>query len=68
MDKYCENCGTRLWANSCPNCDEEYCIIERQCEFLPEGGLSIEFLQKAAEGAERTEQRRITNIKRLATK
>lgn len=34
MGKYCEDCGTRMWGNACPNCQEEYCIEMEQGEFI----------------------------------
>lgn len=34
MSGYCDDCGTKLWGNACPNCDEEYCIVTHQAEFV----------------------------------
>lgn len=45
--KACEDCGTRLSNDICPNCHEELYIFETQTEFLPP--LSDEFAVQVKE-------------------
>lgn len=32
MSNYCEDCGTKLIENMCPNCEEEYFIEKQRLE------------------------------------
>jgi hypothetical protein len=32
MSNYCEDCGTKLIENICPNCEEEYFIEKQRLE------------------------------------
>lgn len=52
--KACKNCGTRIYNNTCPNCQEELYIVETQSEDLPPT-LSPEFSRKVSE--QRAERR-----------
>jgi len=53
MSKYCDDCGTRMWGNACPNCHEEYCIEQEQGEFIER--RSDEWIQKVEEQKEQIE-------------
>lgn len=48
MSGHCEDCGTRMWGNMCPNCHEELCIVAHQAEHITEP-LSPEFQAKVRE-------------------
>lgn len=51
----CEDCGTRRYGRTCPNCSEELFIYETQNEFLPET-LSTGFVDKVREQEEKRKQ------------
>ena len=47
-DKYCENCGCRMYGGICSNCQEELYIFENQSADI-DFPLSDEFMQKVKE-------------------
>lgn len=55
--KVCEDCGTRLSKDACPNCDEEYVIVRDQGRDLT-WPLSEEFSAAVDEQTARVSRRR----------
>lgn len=45
---HCDNCGTRMAHDLCPNCHEEAFIVETQSDYLPDY-LSDDFVRAVGE-------------------
>lgn len=50
MANYCEDCGTKMWGNRCPNCHEESIILDQYFEQgMNPPPEDSEFMKKAQE-------------------
>lgn len=56
--KYCENCGTRMYNNTCSNCSEELYILENQGDFI-DFPLSDDFQKKVKIQMQEKKERKI---------
>ena len=59
--EYCQECGTRLTQNICPNCEEELFILTYQ-EFPDDDFVGKDFLDEAESQRDKVrERKRIDN-------